>query len=357
LEPLGPHRSARLLAPQGVDKLVQDAQAGMIRTFHGEEASEVWRHRQTSGVAPVYQYLRWTGRDWSTGVLPMMTDVSPLLWTRSMVRQMPYFHSHEAWKYIDDANSHYARHYLISDENPVTIIWLPETDSVSHKFSRGQFGVTRRTIAEADRHIGEVVAELRRCGRLNRTYLFLVSDHGHHGGRHGHLSHFDIANEFFFKPRVLSPDGHWIGGGLGLSVRQHRTWNRHHGDHSRSFVFIDGDSDGTARIFLPRQCYESKQWMGPPRPGDLLAYPIAEHRAPVNLVESLLAAEMANGCGHVERPVDLVLLKLSDCSILIATCDRGHAVIDRTRAEDGRWLYRYTPVENVHPTPDGQIAF
>ena len=48
----------------------------------------------------------------------MMTEVPPLLWTRSLVRQMPYMHSHDAWKYIDDANTHYALHELIDRKAP-----------------------------------------------------------------------------------------------------------------------------------------------------------------------------------------------------------------------------------------------
>ncbi len=357
LEPLGPHRSARLLAPQGADQVVREAKAKTVGLFHGEEAQEQYLMSTATGVPPLFAHLRNHGGDWATGALPMMTEMPPILWSRSLVREMPLFHMQDAWKYIDDANTHYARWHLLDSEKPVTIIWLPETDSVSHKKSRGQFGLTRRTIARADRLIGQVVEQIRDQNRMCRTYFFLVSDHGHHGGRDSHLSQFDLANQFFYHPREISRDGCWVGGGLGLSVRQHRTWNKHPEDTGREFVFIDGDSDGAARIFLPRGSYYSCDWQAPSRPGQLLAYKIAPHLPPVNLIDSLLRVKAVHGTGYEEHPVDLAMIRLTDSSILISTIDRGQAVIDRQRRGDGQWWYRYTVVENVAPTADCEVYY
>ncbi len=357
LEPLGPSRSARLLAPQGIDFMLHKARSASLKAIKGEEAGTRWQQATVTGVPPIFQHLRAGGGDWATGVLPMMTEIPPLLWTRSMVRHMPYLHSQDGWKYIDDANTHYAVRHLLIRKSPVTIIWLPETDTVSHKFSRGQFGITRRTIARADVLISRVVDELEAQGRLHNTYLMLLSDHGHHGGRNSHLTHFDIADEFFFRPRELSPSGEWVGGGLGLSVRQHRFWNRHPQDHSREFVFLDADSAGVARIFLPRGRFRSRSWMGANRPADLISYKIADHLPAVNLVDSLTATRVARGDGTVQHPVDLVLMKLSDRSILISTTDRGQAVIDRKKNRDGKWSYKYTVVKDIQPITNGDIDY
>jgi len=357
LEPLGPIRSSRLLAPQGLDKFVQNTQAASIRLLRGQEAGNRWQSSETTDTAPIYERLRAEGSDWATGVLPLMTDVPPPLWTRSMVRHLPYMGAQQAWKYVDDANTDYAIGRLIAQESPVTIVWLPETDSVSHKMSRGQFGMTRRTIAEVDILVGRIVDELENQKRLASTYLMLISDHGHHGGQRQHLSHFDLANDLLFKPRELLADGRWVGGGLGLSVRQHRFWNRHPGDASREFVFVDGNSDGVARLFLPRRHYRSRDWMGQPRAGDMLAYKVADHLPPVNLIESLTSATGIAGDGTIAQPVDLVLTKLSGNSILISTDDRGHAVIDRKKESSGRWIYKYTPVEGLKRTPDGNVSY
>ena len=357
LEPMGPNRSARLLSPRGLNRVLHNTQKRALELVQGKQASRRWSRTHVTNVSPIYAHLQRQGSDWATGVLPMMTEVPPILWTQSLVRHMPYFRSERAWESVDDANADYAVRHLIARKAPVTIVWLPETDTVSHKYSRGQFGITRRTIARADRLIGEIVGELAAQKRLQNTYLFLVSDHGHHGGRVSHLSHFDIANDLFYQPRQRTKDGRWVGGGLGMSVRQHRYWNRHTGDASRNFVFLDADSDGAARIFLPRGHYASGKWMGERRPADYLQYRIAKDLQPVDLVATLTNWQSTDGQGRVDRPVDLVLMKLSDSSVLISTHDRGHAVIDRKKGTRGEWRYRYTVVTNPRPASTGDVTF
>jgi arylsulfatase A-like enzyme len=357
LEPLGPHRSQKLLGPHGLDKVVQETEAAAVGLVQGKEGADNFRASQTSSTPALYDYLRTRGQDWATGVLPIMTEVPPVLWTRSITRFMPYFQAHEAWRYIDDANTHYALRHLIRQYQPVTVIWLPETDSVSHKECRGQFGSTRRTIARADKMVGDVVSELEAQGRLQSTYLILVSDHGHLGGERTHLARFDVANEFFYASRQITTDKRWVGGGLGMSVRQHRTANWHDGDSNRQFVFIDGDSDGAARLFLPRGHFKSNDWSSANRPADLLAYRLAPHLEPINLPASLANASAVHDDGTQQHPIDLVLMKTGENSILISTADRGDAVIERYRSETGQWMYRYTPVTGVAPAADGGIVW
>jgi arylsulfatase A-like enzyme len=358
LDLLGPSRSARQLAPEGLDRILNEAGRAGVQTIDGEEAGRRWEARRMSGVPPIYEHLRRNGSDWSTGALPIMTDFPPVPWSRSLTKYVPYMRYDQSWRYIDQANTDYAKNFLFEHKSPVTIIWLPETDSVSHHdFSRGQFGTTRRIIARADVLIGQMVEEIEGRGQLDRTYFILCSDHGHHGGRTTHLAHFDIANEFFYKPRVVSTDGNWVGGGLGLSVRQHRFWNKHPEDKSTNFVWLDADSDGAGRIFLPNQFYKSGQWYGKPRPGDLLTYRIADSVAPVNLIGSLTAVQAVHSDGTTQHPIDLVLAKLTNDSILIATQDRGNAVIYRKLNEKGKWVYKYMVVDHLSPTADGGIAY
>lgn len=357
LEPLGPSRSARLLEPQGLDGAIHKAQTASIGAVQGKEAGESFKGRTTTGVQPLFGHLRSQGTDWATGILPMMTEVPPLLWTRSIVREMPLMSSHESYKYVDDANTHYTLRNLMHRDRPVTVVWLPETDSISHKRSRGQFGVTRRTIAEADVHIGSIVKELKKQGKFNSTYFILVSDHGHHGGQQEHLMHFDIANELFHQPRKLAPNGAWVGGGLGMSVRQHRFWNRHPEDSTQAFVFIDGDCDGAARLYLPRDHFHSGKWMGEFKPASMLAYPVRNGQPPVNLINAILTHRTNNEHGQLVQPIDLVLMRLDDSSILISTADRGQAVVHRKREPNGTWMYRYHVVTDVRPTAGGSVQF
>ncbi len=357
LDPFGPQRSAQWLSPQGIDGAVQQSQAGLVGMIGGDDAREAWLDARRSSVAPLYEHLQDHGMDWAAGVLPVMTEVPPPLWSRSLARHMPYLQTNRAWESMDEANAEYAVKHLLGRREAVTVIWLPETDTCSHKCSRGQFGMTRRTIAKADRLLGSVVEELRAQGRLQSTYLMLVSDHGHLGGRETHLSHFDIATDFFFRPREVNAEGEWTGGGLGLSVRMHRYENRHPGDSAKEFVFIDGDSDGAARLYLPRGGYRSGDWSGPNEPADLLRYRIDEHRDAIDLPRSIASIRAVAGNEEVGLPIDLVLMKLSDTRVLITTVDRGQAVIERRRGRDGSWEYRYYVAADVVPTEEGDVAF
>jgi arylsulfatase A-like enzyme len=358
LDPMGPGRSARLLAPEGLDRVMRETGAASVEVIDGDEASRRFRERRGSGIPPLYEHLRHNGEDWSTGALPVMTEFPPVPWSRSLTKYVPYFQYHDSWRYMDEANTDFAKNFLFERQSPVTIVWLPETDSVSHHdYSRGQFGTTRRIIARADELIGQMVAELDARHRLDRTYFILCSDHGHHGGQTSNLSHYDLADEFFYKPRLLTPDGKWVGGGLGLSVRQHRFWNRHTDDRPIDFIFVDGDQDGAARVFLPNREYKSAAWYGKPRAADLLAYRIADNVAPVDLITSLTQVQAARPDGTAERPVDLVIVKLTDDSILISTQDRGNAVVARKRDAKGKWVYKYMVVDHLQPMADGSIAY
>jgi hypothetical protein len=356
-DPLGPYRSAQALAPQGADKMIRQTQAAAVGMIFGDAARATWLDSLGSSVAPLYVHLQQHRLNWAVGVMPVMTEVPPPLWTRSMSRHLPYLQAQRGWEYMDDANTDYTIKNLLQRREAVTVVWLPETDSYSHKCSRGQFGTARRAIAHADRLMGTIVDELRAQGRLDSTYLMLVSDHGHIGGRDTQLSHFDLASDFFFRPRTTTADGNWTGGGLGLSVRMHRFQNRHPGDSSREFVFVDGDSSGAARIYLPREHYRSKDWSGPSRACDLLRYRLDAGREPLDLPASLAHIRAVHGSGEIDLPVDLVLMKLTDESVLVTTADRGQAVIERRATGPARWEYRYSVVSHVAPRSDGAVEY
>ena len=132
-----------------------------------------------------------------------MSELTPALWTRYLADEAPPFGTHQSKRYVDEANTAYAVDNLFNEDHAVTVVWLPETDSVSHSEYRGQFGVARRTIVEADGLIGEMVGELKRRGRFENTYLLLVSDHGHLGGRFAHLERYDLVLSMIDESLIL----------------------------------------------------------------------------------------------------------------------------------------------------------
>lgn len=357
LEKLGPVTSGLLLDREGADRLLLGAGAVAVRATAGPEAAQEFLALHTSDIPPLGRRLTRGGKTYGAGVLPIMSDLSPRLWTRYLADEVPYLGTQKADRYIDEANTVYAVEHLLRQQDDLMIVWLPETDTVSHHQFRGQFGMARRTVAEADQMIGEVVGHLRRQGRLDKTYLILVSDHGHHGGQFEHLDRYDLANEFFHRPREVTADGRWVGGGLGLTVRQHRWINKTRGDGPWQFVFVEAVGDGVGRVFLPRGHYGSGDWSCPNTIGSLLQYPVAPDLPPANLFQMLVHVQAHDVRPDKRYPIDLVLAKIDDNSILIHHRVRGWAVIDRRRDDEGRWFYRYRVVTDVQPTPDGGIVF
>ena len=351
LTPLGPVRAGETLTPIGVARVADQAGHSLRQQLRLNKDSTA----TAKPSVPLFRILQDQGTDWATGILPLMPHVAPPLWSRSLLRHLPWLRADRAWEHIDEANTTYAIRHLLAQRRPVTVIWLPETDSVSHKCGRGQFGSTRRTLVRVDGLIRTLHHELRDRDMLDSTAFMLVSDHGHEGGRTSHLQHFDVAHEVFFKTRHVTPDGHWAaGGGLGVSVHQHQLINHHPGDNN--FVFVDGLADGTTRIYLPRGSYTSGDWSGPLRPADLLSYRVASHLPPVNLLHRLLTAR-ASVSGRSTCPVDLLLVRNTADSLLILSRERGAAVIRRHTTSDGHCRFNYRAVDRLEPASDGSISY
>jgi hypothetical protein len=376
----GPVLNGRFLMPQGLERGLLNSGTTAVRLVQGDAAAQKFHDRRTSETPTALHYLARAGKSFGAGILPVMSELTPALWTRYLADEAPPFGTHQSERYIDEANTAYTVDNLFNEDHAVTIVWLPETDSVSHSEYRGQFGVARRTIVEADGLIGEMVAELKKRHRFENTYLLLVSDHGHIGGRFAHLERFDLVNEFFHQPTQLDSSGRRVGGGLGLSVQQHRYHNPTHGDEAGDFVFVDAVGTGAASVYLPRQRYGSGDWSAPNTAAELLRYRIRDRVQPVNLIDELIQiGNLATSSGdaassnpvvsanwtqthalatsEIPGPVDLVLARIDDQSILIANGRRGLAIIDRRISSNGDFEYRYQVVCNVQPFGDGGIAF
>lgn len=377
----GPVTNGRFLMPQGLERGLLETGTAAVRITRGGAAAQKFHERRTSETPTVLHYLSEENRSLGAGILPVMSELTPALWTRYLTDEAPPFGTHQSERYVDEANTAYAVDNLFNEDHAVTIVWLPETDSASHSEYRGQFGVARRSIVEADALIGEMVSELQRRARLENTYLLLISDHGHIGGRFDHLHRYDLVNEFFHQPARIDDDGNRAGGGLGLSVQQYRYSNPTIGDDSDDFVFIDAIGTGAASVYLPHRHYGSGDWSAPNSTADLMRYRIRDRAQPINLIDELIhigsRVEKAATARDSEiqlvsafwqtpkrtedvtvpGPVDLVLSRIDDDSILIANGRRGLAVVDRRVGYGGRYEYRYRVVRNVRPADDGTIQF
>lgn len=350
----GPVLNDLLLNPRGLDRLALNTGTAITRLAKGEQAAQQYHDRRTSETPTLQSRLVDHQMTFAAGVMPLMSQLSPDLWTRYLADEVPYFGTHLADRYVDEANTTYAIERLFEDLKDVTIVWLPENDTVSHHEFRGAFGMARRTLVEADQAIGQMVDRLKRKKLLSSTYLMVVSDHGHIGGRTRHLERCDIVNEFFHQTANVNKTQDRVGGGLGLSVRQDRYSNPTQGDKPEDFVFIDAVADGVARVSLPRGGYGLQDWSGPNDIQTLFRYPIRGLNRPVNLFEELSRFSVVNSQGDKESPVDLVLAKIDSKSVLVTAAQRGFAVMERRREADGSYRYRYSVAENVRPL--GQLS-
>lgn len=353
----GPVLNDLLLQPKGLDRLVLNAGTAVTRIVKGSEAADQFHNRKTSETPTLQTHLIKNGKTMSSGVMPLMSQISPELWTRYLADEVPYFGTHLADRYVDEANTSYAIEHLFEDMKDVTIIWLPENDTVSHHEFRGAFGMARRSLAEADQAIGQMVNRLDRKGLTSSTYFVLISDHGHIGGRQSHLERFDITNEFFHQPADIDGSHQRVGGGLGLTVRQDRYINRTQGDHSDDFVFIDAVADGVARVSLPRGSYGSRDWSGPNDIQSLFRYPIRGLANGTNLFEALKAIRVDTASHQQQAPIDLVLAKIDADRVLLTASNRGYAVIARKPNPAGGFLYRYSAITDLKPDGQAMISW
>ena len=239
--------------------------------------------------------------------------------------------------------------------------WFPDVDTSGHHSPREQFGGSRRALARVDGFIGSIIAELERKKMLDRTYLFLFSDHGTTGGRSTLLQKVDLGRDFFFRP-VRDSNGDGVpdpSSGMGCNVRWYDDRYERKGHGGRSFVFI-GHAEGIGRIYLPHGGIDSGDWLTRNTLYELTHYRVAPRLKPVNLAERLLSWIPPGGNlypGKVpDRPVDAVLVKLDDRRVAVFS-RRGEAIIERKPRDGGGWLYRCLPVKGISASPDGTVSY
>jgi arylsulfatase A-like enzyme len=353
----GPVLNDMLLQPKGLDRVLLNARSKFADITKGDGAGEALRRRKTSETPTLSTRLVSAGKTFSSGVMPLMSDISPSLWTRYLADEVPYFGTHLADRYVDEANTSYAIENLFENLTDVMVVWLPENDTTSHHEFRGQFGMARRTLSEADAAIGKMSDRLQQKGVLERTYMVLVSDHGHLGGRTEHLERFDIVNEFFHAPADIDGNNQRVGGGLGVTVRQDRYVNRTEGDGRDDFVFVDAVADGVARISLPKTSYGSGDWSGVNDIQTLFRYPVRGLAKPINLFNALNAIRVDTATAQDVAPVDLILARIDSNRVLISGNGRGYGVIEQSVGENGQRQYRYSVVARLRPQGRQQIVW
>ena len=142
----GPVSNGRFLMPQGLERGLLNTGEAAVRLTQGGAAAQEFLERRTSETPTVMHHLAEANKTFGAGILPVMSELTPALWTRYLTDEAPPLGTHQSERFVDEANTAYAVDNLFNDDHSVTVVWLPETDSASHSEYRGQFGVARRSI-------------------------------------------------------------------------------------------------------------------------------------------------------------------------------------------------------------------
>ena len=233
---------------------------------------------------------------------------------------------------MDEVQTRFALDLASSPKVKVMLIWLPSNDVVSEQTPHGQFGGARPTLAHMDEDLGQIVERLKNRRRFEKTYLFLVSDHGHAGGHDVVNQRFDVKREVFHAYLQMNVVGAW-----------HR-FNYPGAPASR--LGAVSDYDGAVGIFLPLGSVDSKDLSIPNTYEQLAHYGLADG-SEVNAVE-LFAEYSARGRWPLKdttkRPVDFAVAKVDANTVLIHKTTDRQALIHARFNTEGIFEYKYEPV-------------
>jgi len=270
-------------------------------------------------------------------ILPIAPLSPPPRWPHRAINSIdnPFKAAIHIPAHLDEINANYLIDELLGDQDArIIAAWFPLVDKFSHHSARGQFGAARREVAVFDRLLGRIMTRLRQVGWERSTYLVLVSDHGHNGGE-THVNRHCPLEDLFHR-----------GLGFNVSVVGQR-WT-HPGLDPERFVFLDHQAWGQAAVYLPKRAYHAGPWQ-PNTLADLLRYDAGPNVGTVNLLERLAGFAGPGQPPGVEKPVDLVLVKLDDARVLVYRVEDNQAIIQTSAGHDGLERFRYTPAGHRDP--------
>ena len=355
-KPFGPREAANWLRPTGLRRIFLHARR--LFTLSSRKRAEI--RSRLDGVKTVFDYMKESGIECTCGIVPIQPAFPSRRWAQRAMNTVPFFRANKGKFYGDQTNEAYSIRHIFNSRFRVAVLWFPNVDTRSHDTPRGQFGGSRRELVRLDRYLGEMVERLKTIGKWESTYLLLISDHGHMGGVDTINQRFDIAREILYPlPKDEDGDGRIDpDSGLGMNVKAYRYNRFHKWRFPRRYAYLCS-SDAVEHLYLPHGGSRSKISGRVNSYGELTGYRIDEEYEPVDLIAHLLnydAGERNRYPGMVsDRPIDLVMLRLDDAKILVASADRGSAVIERSAAAGGGRLYRYVPARDLREDADGVI--
>lgn len=235
---------------------------------------------------------------------------------------------------IDAVQTRFALDMAAMPEIELMLVWLPLNDLDAARHPNGQFGRTRKVIAELDGHFAAIERRLKERGRLDNTIFVLFSDHGHVGGEDLHNEPFDLERDII-HPRLRIGAWSWYHRNPFPSPEVPRS----------SFAAIS-DADGGAGVTLPYRSADSGDMKTRNTWSELSNYQLADGTGTVNTLDIFTEHRKSRSViGGSDKPVDMVVAMVDDNTVIVQRAVDCRALIHRTE-KDGPMLFRYEPLRD-----------
>lgn len=377
LDKFAPTDSANRLRLVDEFRFAKYVALGWNKMFGSKARVEELRAELHTGVKAIYDYAEDAGMGFHSGSLPILNPHPPRGWINVFSNNVRWpISAIEGVQAFDKTNADYINRYGMDYRSRIMHVWFPGNDVTGHFSARGQFASARRYIQEADRWIGQLVARLERRDMLKDTYLVLMADHGHIGGKDFINQRFNLPYDLFFlPPRDDDHDGVIDdGSGLGFNVHKYDYRREHNVNDERDFAAFDIGSYGTAKVFLPFASRTSKVWSKRNGWQQLSHYQVADGFAPVDLIDRILKLRPREKNLYPEMvaddPVAFVMVPVSGLiaapssgahddpvNRLYLRAPNGSEALIEAQYIDGGWQYRYVPIAKFSQSEAGELSY
>jgi hypothetical protein len=354
----GVSEAADIVRPSGEKRIGAETTGALVKLFGSEEAHRKFVDVHLTGPPLIYNYAREQGVPFRTTLIPVLGEMIPF-WGDVAQGVVPPMQMHRSLEYVDDINAEYAYDYVITDKARMMMVWFPEVYTLSHRTLRGQFGSARKALVAVDGYIGRLERKLKVMGKLDETYMILVSDHGMAGGKRHLLQRVSMIDDVFYKRMDVIGDRLAEDSGFGFNVKTPLTKKVKMGTSAKDFAFLEYLSGGTVQVYLPVGRKDSREWSRPNTLYELTHYVLDKDTRPVNLLEHILYLDRKDENKYPDTvssyPFNFILARIDRDTVLVMNGVSQARIIRKN--VDGEDHFAYDPIKGFAQDETGAVSF
>ena len=354
-----PSDVADTIRPTSEKKIGLFTVALLKKIFGTREAYSKFVDAHLIGPYCLYDYAQMNDVLFKPTVIPVLDESMPTFWGDVAEGVVPPLRTYKARHYLDEINFDYAYDYVITEKAKIMMVWFPGVDHRCHNSLRGQFGAARKELVAVDEYIGKLERKLKVLGKLDRTYMILMSDHGMVGGKRHLLQRVSLLDDLFYK-KIQSEDGKLVkNSGFGFNVKTPLKKKIRLATSAKDFIFLEYLSGGTVQAYLPVAARHSRDWSRPNTFHELTHYKLGENLEPVNLLEHILYFDKEDENKYPGRvssyPFNFILVKIDDDTVLLMDgISQALIIRERTGGDDH---FAYKPIKDFAQDENGTVSY